>query len=263
MHRLSRTSLTCQLFKPFEHIQERESWFVRRQNTHCEASLFHHVMSFQLRLPDCLSPAPHGVVLLCCEACPHQFLMHIRNPRCGSMHGRAVETDGRVVETDEAAPCNHCRSWLMERAPTVDGANQPTWLKAATSGRASERLSWVAPQDMNGIIHNCTHGNDPSTKLTEGEMIVRVFNYLDRLVQIVQPRQLLFMAIDGAGGGAEASPSPAPRACRPVVAPWFPRAGKRACKCFHHSLRGFRHVSVSQGLLRAQDCREAFAALQR
>lgn len=53
---------------------------------------------------------------------------------------------------------------------------------------------------MNGIIHNCTHGNDPSTKLTEGEMILRVFNYLDRLVQIVQPRQLLFMAIDGAGG---------------------------------------------------------------
>ena len=52
--------------------------------------------------------------------------------------------------------------------------------------------------DMNGIIHNCTHGNDPSTKLTEAEMVVRTFNYLDRLVQIAKPQQLLFMAIDGA-----------------------------------------------------------------
>ena len=52
--------------------------------------------------------------------------------------------------------------------------------------------------DMNGIIHNCTHGNDPSTKLTETEMILRIFNYLDKLVQIVKPQQLLFMAIDGA-----------------------------------------------------------------
>ena len=52
--------------------------------------------------------------------------------------------------------------------------------------------------DMNGIIHNCTHGNDPSTKLTETEMVLRIFNYLDKLVQIVKPQQLLFMAIDGA-----------------------------------------------------------------
>ena len=50
---------------------------------------------------------------------------------------------------------------------------------------------------MNGIIHNCTHGNDPTTKLTETEMILRIFNYLDKLVQIVKPQQLLFMAIDG------------------------------------------------------------------
>ena len=60
--------------------------------------------------------------------------------------------------------------------------------------------------DMNGIIHNCTHGNDPSTKLTETEMVLRIFNYLDKLVQIVKPQQLLFMAIDGAPP-ARVSPS--------------------------------------------------------
>ena len=52
--------------------------------------------------------------------------------------------------------------------------------------------------DMNGIIHNCTHGNDPGTKLTEPEMIVKVFAYLEKLFEIVQPQQLLFMAVDGA-----------------------------------------------------------------
>lgn len=50
---------------------------------------------------------------------------------------------------------------------------------------------------MNGIIHNCTHGNDPDTRLTETEMILKVFQYLDKIFSIVRPRRLLFMAIDG------------------------------------------------------------------
>jgi 5'-3' exoribonuclease 1 len=53
--------------------------------------------------------------------------------------------------------------------------------------------------DMNGIIHNCTHANDPNLKLTENEMIVRIFTYLDKLIQIIKPQQLVFMAIDGEG----------------------------------------------------------------
>ena len=55
--------------------------------------------------------------------------------------------------------------------------------------------------DMNGIIHNCTHGNDPNVKLTEEEMIIKIFDYIDRLFKIVQPRKLLFAAIDGAALG--------------------------------------------------------------
>jgi hypothetical protein len=51
--------------------------------------------------------------------------------------------------------------------------------------------------DMNGIIHNCTHGNDPNMKLTEDEMILRIFAYLDKLIQLVRPKKLVFMAIDG------------------------------------------------------------------
>lgn len=50
---------------------------------------------------------------------------------------------------------------------------------------------------MNGIIHNCTHGNSTDIKLTEDEMIVRIFSYLDKLFHIVKPQKVLFMAIDG------------------------------------------------------------------
>lgn len=41
---------------------------------------------------------------------------------------------------------------------------------------------------QNGIIHNCTHGNNPDVKLTEDEMIVRIFTYLDKLFHIVKPQ---------------------------------------------------------------------------
>ena len=38
---------------------------------------------------------------------------------------------------------------------------------------------------MNGVIHNCSHGagTDHNTRMTEEEMMVRIFNYLDHLVQ--------------------------------------------------------------------------------
>lgn len=52
--------------------------------------------------------------------------------------------------------------------------------------------------DMNGIIHNCTHANDPTLRLTETEMVLRIFMYLDKLIQITKPKKLVLLAIDGA-----------------------------------------------------------------
>ncbi len=77
--------------------------------------------------------------------------------------------------------------WLSERYPLL---NQPTDV-------GETPLVDNLYLDMNGIIHNCTHGNDPGTKLTEEEMVVKIFTYLDKLFQVVKPQKLLFMAIDG------------------------------------------------------------------
>lgn len=56
--------------------------------------------------------------------------------------------------------------------------------------------------DMNGIIHNCTHANDPTLRLTETEMVLRIFMYLDKLIHITKPKKLVFLAIDGAHASA-------------------------------------------------------------
>ncbi|KAI0080705.1 hypothetical protein K474DRAFT_157479 [Panus rudis PR-1116 ss-1] len=49
--------------------------------------------------------------------------------------------------------------------------------------------------DMNGIVHPCTHPEGKPAPETEEEMMVEIFNYTERVVNMIRPRKLLFMAI--------------------------------------------------------------------
>ncbi|PRT54494.1 5'-3' exoribonuclease 1 [Wickerhamiella sorbophila] len=52
--------------------------------------------------------------------------------------------------------------------------------------------------DMNSILHTCTHkDNDPTHVLSEAEMYVAIFNYIEHLVATIKPKSVLYMAIDG------------------------------------------------------------------
>ncbi|KAI0484611.1 exoribonuclease Dhp1 [Xylariaceae sp. FL0804] len=51
--------------------------------------------------------------------------------------------------------------------------------------------------DMNGIVHPCSHPEDKPAPADEGEMMMEIFKYTDRVVNMVRPRKLLMIAIDG------------------------------------------------------------------
>lgn len=53
--------------------------------------------------------------------------------------------------------------------------------------------------DMNGIIHNCTHkdSDDATFRMTEEQMFISIFNYIEHLFGKIKPKGLFFMAIDG------------------------------------------------------------------
>ncbi|KAF4574688.1 5'-3' exoribonuclease 2 [Pleurotus pulmonarius] len=51
--------------------------------------------------------------------------------------------------------------------------------------------------DMNGIVHPCTHPEGKPPPATEEEMMGEIFKYTERVVNMIRPRKLLFMAIDG------------------------------------------------------------------
>ncbi|KAL4869840.1 hypothetical protein BDV12DRAFT_167149 [Aspergillus spectabilis] len=51
--------------------------------------------------------------------------------------------------------------------------------------------------DMNGIVHPCTHPEGKPPPANEQEMMIEIFRYTDRVVNMVRPRKLLMIAIDG------------------------------------------------------------------
>lgn len=48
---------------------------------------------------------------------------------------------------------------------------------------------------MNGIVHPCSHPEDKAPPETEEEMMLEVFTYTERVVNMVRPRKLLMIAV--------------------------------------------------------------------
>lgn len=49
--------------------------------------------------------------------------------------------------------------------------------------------------DMNGIVHPCSHPEDKPAPKDEEEMMIEIFKYTDRVVNMVRPRKLLMIAV--------------------------------------------------------------------
>lgn len=80
--------------------------------------------------------------------------------------------------------------WLSERYPQINQVINPEVMRPEFD---------CLYLDMNGIVHNCTHDDDPLKKsnLTENQMFVKIFKYIDNLFNLVKPKKVLYMAIDG------------------------------------------------------------------
>ncbi|KAL8450556.1 hypothetical protein Emed_002428 [Eimeria media] len=93
---------------------------------------------------------------------------------------------------------NHAEDIQRETEETLrrDQANQEEPLEEGEIRRIAEETRYDCLYlDMNGIIHPCCHSDDGASPPTEGEMHEAIFAYIDRLVGIVRPRLLLYMAI--------------------------------------------------------------------
>ncbi|KAF7191855.1 5'-3' exoribonuclease 1 [Pseudocercospora fuligena] len=80
--------------------------------------------------------------------------------------------------------------WLSERYPPIS--------QLIAENRIPEFDNLYL--DMNGIIHNCTHNDSDSVtkaRLSEDEMFIKIFNYIEFLFGKIKPQKLFFMAIDG------------------------------------------------------------------
>ncbi|KAL3314383.1 5-3 exoribonuclease [Cichlidogyrus casuarinus] len=97
--------------------------------------------------------------------------------------------------------------WLSQKYPSIVSYAKETTAQKTDKGE-SIPIDWSTPNpngqeydnlylDMNGIIHPCTHPENKPAPKNEPEMFLAIFEYIDRLLAIVRPRRVLYMAIDG------------------------------------------------------------------
>uniref|UniRef100_A0A8C6M7F8 5'-3' exoribonuclease n=1 Tax=Nothobranchius furzeri TaxID=105023 RepID=A0A8C6M7F8_NOTFU len=102
--------------------------------------------------------------------------------------------------------------------------------------------------DMNGIIHPCTHPEDKPAPKNEDEMMVAIFEYIDRLFNIVRPRRVLYMAIDGVAPRAKMNQQRSRRF----------RASKEGVELMEEKSRVREEIIQRGGFLPPEDIKERF-----
>ncbi|KAL8758304.1 MAG: hypothetical protein Q9199_001606 [Rusavskia elegans] len=81
---------------------------------------------------------------------------------------------------------------IEDQPSNVDGEEVPVdTTKANPNGEEFDNLYL----DMNGIVHPCSHPEDRPPPANEEEMMLAVFEYTDRVVNMVRPRKLLLIAV--------------------------------------------------------------------
>ena len=51
--------------------------------------------------------------------------------------------------------------------------------------------------DMNGIIHPCAHPQNGPQPKSENEIFANIYAYIDKIMRIIRPQKVLYLAIDG------------------------------------------------------------------
>lgn len=85
---------------------------------------------------------------------------------------------------------------VEEQPQEIDGQEIPVDItKPNPNGEEMDNLYL----DMNGIVHPCTHPEGKPPPANEGEMMLEIFKYTDRVVNMVRPRKVLMIAVGMSG----------------------------------------------------------------
>jgi 5'-3' exoribonuclease 2 len=81
---------------------------------------------------------------------------------------------------------------VEEQPQEIDGVKIPVDIRGPNpNGEEFDNLYL----DMNGIVHPCSHPEDRPAPETEEEMMLEIFKYTERVVNMVRPRKLLMIAV--------------------------------------------------------------------